>query len=74
MTDRSRRLTVILVCGSVIVMLAMGIRHGLGLFLLPMSLDFGWNRGVFSLALAVQNLLLEVSSQQTRRGAPYLRS
>ncbi len=38
-------------------MLAMGIRHGLGLFLLPMSLDFGWNRGAFSFALAIQNLL-----------------
>lgn len=47
----------ILVCGSVIVTLAMGIRHGLGLFLGPMSTDLGWNREVFSFAIALQNLV-----------------
>ena len=51
-----RSLTAILVCGSVIVMIAMGVRHGLGLFLGPMSTDLGWNREVFSLAIALQNL------------------
>jgi MFS family permease len=61
MTDKSRQLTTILACGSVIVMLAMGIRHGLGLFLLPMSTEFGWNRGAFSFALAIQNLLWGLS-------------
>ena len=52
----ARSLTAILVCGSVIVMIAMGVRHGLGLFLGPMSTDLGWNREVFSLAIALQNL------------------
>ena len=36
-----RSLTAILVCGSVIVMIAMGVRHGLGLFRGPMSTDLG---------------------------------
>ena len=56
-TSPARSLTAILVCGSVIVTLAMGIRHGLGLFLQPMSFDLGWNREVFSFAIALQNLL-----------------
>lgn len=57
MTTRTHSLTAILVCGSIIVTLAMGIRHGMGLFLQPMSTDFGWNREVFSFAIALQNLL-----------------
>ncbi|MGH8618601.1 MAG: MFS transporter [Burkholderiales bacterium] len=56
-TDHSRRLLAILVCGSVIVTLAMGMRHGFGLFLQPMSADLGWNRQAFSFAIALQNLL-----------------
>ncbi|MCL4763628.1 MAG: MFS transporter [Burkholderiales bacterium] len=34
----------------------MGIRHGFGLFLQPMSTDLGWGRETFALAMAVQNL------------------
>ena len=56
MNSSARSLTAILICGSVIVMIAMGVRHGLGLFLGPMSTDLGWNREVFSLAIALQNL------------------
>ncbi len=61
MPSQSRQLVAILVCGSIILTLAMGIRHGLGLFLLPMSTDFGWNREAFSFALAIQNLLWGLS-------------
>ena len=35
----------------------MGIRHGFGLFLQPMSADLHWGRETFALALAVQNLM-----------------
>jgi MFS family permease len=49
--------TVVLVCGGVILTLAMGIRHGFGLFLQPMSVDLHWGRETFALALAVQNLM-----------------
>ncbi len=38
-------------------MLSMGIRHGFGLFLQPMSADLHWGRETFALALAVQNLM-----------------
>lgn len=37
--------------------LAMGVRHGFGLFLQPMTLDHGWGRETFAFALALQNLL-----------------
>ena len=35
----------------------MGIRHTFGLFLTPMSMEHQWGREVFSLAIAVQNLM-----------------
>jgi len=49
--------TVVLVTGGLILTLGMGIRHGFGLFLQPMSHDLGWGRETFALALAVQNLV-----------------
>src|SRR5258707_15760177 len=48
---------VILVCGCVIAILGFGARSGLGFFLPPMSSAYGWDREVFSLALAIQMLL-----------------
>jgi MFS family permease len=35
----------------------MGLRHGFGLFLQPMSADLHWGRETFALAIAVQNLV-----------------
>jgi predicted MFS family arabinose efflux permease len=48
---------VVLVCGGLILTLGMGIRHGFGLFLQPMTSDLHWGRETFALALAVQNLV-----------------
>ena len=53
--------TVVLVCGGMILTLAMGIRHGFGLFLQPMSAELHWGRETFALALAVQNLVWGVT-------------
>src|SRR5437588_9665124 len=47
----------VLVCGGLILTLAMGVRHGFGLFLQPISADLHWSRETFALALAVQNLV-----------------
>jgi len=49
--------TVVLVSGGLILTLAMGIRHGFGLFLQPITADMHWSRETFALALAVQNLV-----------------
>jgi predicted MFS family arabinose efflux permease len=43
--------------GTFIVLLAMGIRATIGLFIQPMGLERGWDREVFSLAFAIQNLV-----------------
>jgi MFS family permease len=49
--------TLMLVCASLILTLALGTRHSFGLFLQPMSMDNGWGREVFGFAVAAQNLL-----------------
>ena len=46
----------VLLCGAAIVTLSMGIRHGFGLWLQPITMERGWTRETFALALAVQNL------------------
>ncbi len=46
----------VLACGAAIVTLSMGIRHGFGLWLQPITQAQGWTRESFSFALAVQNL------------------
>src|SRR5215471_11282152 len=48
---------VIIGCGCLMAILSFGPRSALGFFLAPMSQDNGWGRDVFSLALAMQNLL-----------------
>jgi MFS family permease len=49
--------TVVIGCGCVIALLSFGPRSALGQFLNPLSLAGNWGRDVFSLALAIQNLL-----------------
>lgn len=46
----------ILLCGALIVTLSMGIRHGFGLWMAPMTQEHGWTRQTFSFAIALQNL------------------
>ncbi len=46
----------VLVCGAAIVTLSMGIRHGFGLWLQPITMDRGWTREHFAFAIAVQNI------------------
>ncbi|MFY8041948.1 MAG: MFS transporter [Rhodoferax sp.] len=51
----------ILVCGATIVTLSMGIRHGFGLWLQPITQAQGWTRETFAFALAIQNLVWGLS-------------
>lgn len=46
----------VLLCGAAIVTLSMGIRHGFGLWLQPVTQAQGWTRETFALAIAIQNL------------------
>ncbi|MGA8054293.1 MAG: MFS transporter [Burkholderiales bacterium] len=58
MTDHSWRTpTVVLACGCLVLVLAMGVRSTSGIFLQPMTMANGWTRATFSLAIALQNLV-----------------
>ena len=48
---------VVIVAGCLIAMTGFGIRSIFGLFLEPMTLERGWDRETFALAMAIQNLL-----------------
>jgi len=47
----------LLACGAAIVTLSMGIRHGFGLWLQPITQAQDWSRETFAFAMAIQNLV-----------------
>ena len=47
----------VLICASAILMLAMGVRQTMGLFMPQMTVANGWSRDEFALAIALQNIL-----------------
>ncbi|AWM87821.1 MFS transporter [Microvirga sp. 17 mud 1-3] len=47
----------IVLSGCMIALITFGPRASSGLFQIPMTMEFGWGRDVFGLAIAVQNLL-----------------
>jgi predicted MFS family arabinose efflux permease len=49
-------LTIVL-CGSLVVALSMGVRQVSGLFLRPVALDLGLSREAFGISVALQNLV-----------------
>ena len=49
-------MTQVLACGAMVVTLSMGIRHGFGLWLQPITQAQGWDRQTFAFAIAIQNL------------------
>ncbi len=63
MQDSNSKLsmTQVLLCGAAIVTLSMGIRHGFGLWLQPVTQSQGWSRETFAFAIAIQNLAWGVS-------------
>lgn len=52
----------VLLCGAIVVTLSMGVRHGFGLWLQPVTMERGWTREAFALAMAVQNLAWGVAA------------
>lgn len=52
----------VLICAGMVVTLSMGIRHGFGLWLQPITMERGWSRETFAFALAVQNLAWGVAT------------
>ncbi|WP_180135036.1 MFS transporter [Acinetobacter sp. YH12070] len=56
-TRFSKPLIYMLIGSAIILALSLGVRHAFGLYLVPMSDEFGWGHNVFSLAIAMQNLI-----------------
>ena len=56
-THFSKPLIYMLIGSAIILALSLGVRHGFGLYLVPMSDEFSWGHNVFSLAIAMQNLI-----------------
>lgn len=54
--QRTLSITQLLLCGAAIVTLSMGIRHGFGLWLQPITQAKDWSRETFAFAIAIQNL------------------
>ena len=48
-------ITQVLACGAVVTV-SMGIRHGFGLWLQPITQAQGWTRETFAFAIAIQNI------------------
>ena len=49
--------SVVLACGCLILCISFGARAGFGLYLQPISLEFGWGREVLSFSLALQQIV-----------------
>lgn len=48
---------IIVLAGCLIAAVTFGPRASAGLFMLPMTADYGWGRDTFGLAIAIQNLV-----------------
>jgi len=59
MTHSAKKLSLpqLLLCGAAIVTISIGIRHGFGLWLQPITQSQGWSRETFAFAMALQNLV-----------------
>ncbi|NGZ88175.1 MFS transporter [Duganella aceris] len=55
--NRAPSLKTVLLATGVVLTLAMGVRHGFGFWMQPISSANGWTRETYSLAQAMQNLL-----------------
>ena len=54
--NKSLSMAQVLICGAAIVTLSMGVRHGFGLWLQPITQAQNWSRETFAFAIAIQNL------------------
>ncbi|MCY4496153.1 MAG: MFS transporter [Rhodospirillaceae bacterium] len=56
-----RRIVLLITAASVIGAVSLGIRSSFGIFLQPISADFGWGREVFAISIALSNFLWGVA-------------
>ncbi|MFZ6741908.1 MFS transporter [Undibacterium sp. JH2W] len=56
-TQRAPDLKTVLLASGIVITLSMGVRHGFGFWMQPISQEHGWTRETFSMAMAMQNLM-----------------
>lgn len=52
----------VIFAATAIILISYGTRQSFGLYLRPFSMDMGWGREVFSLAVATQSLVIGLSA------------
>ncbi|MDA0341275.1 MAG: MFS transporter, partial [Proteobacteria bacterium] len=52
----SRPQILIIFAGAAVIAISLGVRQTFGIFLVPMTVELEWSRGLFGLAMAIQNL------------------
>lgn len=52
-----RKQIIVMGAGAGLLAIALGVRQGMGFFLVPMTIDLEWSRELFGLAMALQNLI-----------------
>ncbi len=52
-----RKQLMVMGAGAGLLAIALGVRQGMGFFLVPMTIDLEWSRELFGLAMALQNLI-----------------
>jgi MFS family permease len=59
MSATARRVSpeLVVLAGCLVALITFGPRASAGLFQIPMTVEYGWGRDIFGLAIAVQNLL-----------------
>ena len=61
MADNRRALLFLVLLSGVIISICMGLRQSLGLFMTPMTLDFGISAATFGFSIALQNIVWGLS-------------
>ena len=59
--QKRRALIVLILLSGLIISICMGMRQSLGLFMRPMTLDFGISAATFGFSIALQNIVLGLS-------------
>ncbi|MFT5181512.1 MAG: MFS family permease, partial [Alphaproteobacteria bacterium] len=57
----SRPQILVIGAGAAVLTITLGVRQTFGLYLVPITLDLDWSRGLFGLAMAIQNLFWGVA-------------
>ncbi len=53
----NRRQMMVMGAGAGLLAVVLGVRQVLGLYLVPMTIDLGWSREIFGIAMGLQNLV-----------------